>query len=54
MEPKESPLIVMSPTAVEQAAIDAISSDLVAVKSLKEHALLTLGVAVVKVESNLC
>lgn len=51
MEPKESPLIVMSPTAVEQAAIDAISSDLVAVKSLKEQALLTLGVAVVKVES---
>lgn len=53
MEPKASPLMVMSPTAVAQAAIDAMSSDLVAVKSLKEHALVTSGVAVVKVESKI-
>lgn len=41
----------MSPTAVGQAAIEATSAELVAVKSSKEQAELTSGVFVVKVES---
>lgn len=51
MVPKESPSMVMSPTAVAHAATDCTSADLVAVKSLKEQDLPTDGVAVVKVES---
>ena len=53
MVPKESPSMVMSPTAVAHAATDCTSADLVAVKSLKEQDLPTDGVAVVKVESGL-
>ena len=45
--------MVMSPTAVAQAATWATSLEAVAVKSEKEQALVTCGVAVVKVESKL-
>lgn len=43
--------MVISPTAVGQAAIEATSAEAVAVKSSNEQADLTSGVAVVKVES---
>ena len=51
MLPNASPWIVMSPTAVAQAATSWTCSDLVAVKPEKEQALVTDGVAVVRVES---
>lgn len=43
--------MVISPTAVGQAAMEATSADSVAVKSSKEQSDLTSGVLVVKVES---
>lgn len=51
MSENPSPLIVMSPTAVAQAATSAICCEFVAVYSLKEQDLPTDGVALVKVES---
>lgn len=51
MVPNASPSMVISPTAVGHAAIDWTSALAVAVKSSKLQADLTLGVAVVNVES---